>query len=447
MKCLKFFKALFKKTDAFGETVNLQFQKKPKFNTIFGGILTILIYSLTLGLIISLIEKIIKKNEPRTNSSTLYYEYAPTINFLKDDIKFGFGFYTSSIEEFNDPSYFTWSVTKFILDKRNGFSLTKPLVSYDLCKNTPKLFDTAKYNYTDQAIANQMDNFYCLSDYNTSAEGSFSRDYFENLQIEMFKCKNGTAETPSNVTCKTEQEINDKLQGGYFEFYYTNRYIDVTDYVNPVKEFLDVYFITLDPFNARFSDFYLKRVNITSDEGAIFEEKVTQEYVMFDHYRELFDIKSSESLIISFYVNSGKNFLDLYRTYFKLTDMAAVVGGIFNVCIVVGEILTRFVSEVQVKIKILNTLYFFDTPSNEGENILSFEKEWADTENFKAKTDRNKSNLELKREETILSELRNDIHKSTKNIGKVSKVKSSLFCKYYNNLFKEYIFIVFLYLF
>ena len=55
----------------------------------------------------------------------------------------------------------------------------------------------------------------------------------------MFKCKNGTDESPSNVTCKTEQEINDKLQGGYFEFYYTNRYIDVTDLVNPVKPCLE----------------------------------------------------------------------------------------------------------------------------------------------------------------------------------------------------------------
>ena len=327
-----------------------------------------------------------------------------------DDIKFGFGFYTKDIKQFDDPAYFTWKINKFIIDKRKGFSLTTPKLEYDFCKNIPKFFDTPKYNYTDLAKANQMDNFICLKNLNTSTEGSFSRDYFENLQIKMLRCKNSTT---SNVICKSDNEINDKLQGSFFEFYYTNRYIEVRDFQDPMKEFFDVYFIALDPYSSRFVDMYLKRVNITSDEGVIFEEKVTKEYVNFDYVREQFDTKAAETQIISFFINSSNNVLDVNRSYFKLTDMAAIVGGIFNVCIVIGQMLAKFISEVQIKIQILNTLFFFDTDRTEDLELIP---------NSPDKFIGKRKSIDVRREEAVLKNLKLDFES---NFGQSYKKKDN----------------------
>ena len=48
------------------------------------------------------------------------------------------------------------------------------------------------------------------------------------------------------------------------------------------------------------------------------------------------------------------------RKYMKFTEMISTIGGILNVCIIIGAVVTRFFSIIQMKIKMLNTLFYFD---------------------------------------------------------------------------------------
>ena len=237
----------------------------------------------------------------------------------------------------------------------------------------------------------------------------------------MFRCKNSTIKNPTNIICKSDDVINQKLKGGFFEFYYTDRYIDMVDFNDPIKEYMMVYFTTLDPFTSRFVDFFLKKVNITSDSGLVFEEKLTKSTVMFDYFREQFDTKSAETTIIQFYVNSGNNFLDINRTYFKLTDLLAIIGGIFNVCIIIGEKLSKVISEVQVKIKILNTLFFFDTEHQDDIELTTLSKD--DDGTLVTSSIKKKSLIEIKRDEFLVNELKSDI-KRTMYDGKNTGISS-----------------------
>ncbi len=416
---MKYLSGLFKKADTFGSTIELQFEKQAKYNTIFGGILTIITYALTIALIISLCESLVFKDNPRTNSSILYKKYMPQIHLEKDDIKFGIGYYTSSVQEFYDPRYFTYTFRKFILDKRDGFSITKPSIKSTECKNLEKFWVSPRYNFTDLAKSNQMDNFFCFQNQNHTAEGSFSENYFENFQVDMYRCKNSTKEKPSNTTCVSDEEINTKLLGGFFEFIYVNKYIDTTDFENPVKEYMETYFITTDPFNSRFVDIYFKTVNITTDIGLVFEDKRSKKYVMYDYTREQSDINSAKSKIVSFFINSSKNYLQVNRSYFKLTDMAAIVGGIFNVYMVVGEKLSKFFSEDQIKIKILNTLFFFDAQQEGKKELISISNN--DVKALKTTVTSRKTIIETKREKFLLNELQKTLSNTVS-----SKKKSNL---------------------
>ena len=177
------------------------------------------------------------------------------------------------------------------MDKRNWFSFTKLAVAAVPCGTIPDVFVTPSLNYTTQAKALQEDKFNCFKNNSETVYGSFAREYYESLQIYLMRCKNGT----SNIICKSDDEINKKLTGGYLQLYYTNRYIDVTDFKNPVKEYLEAYYSQLDPASSRIVDFFLKKVNITSDQGSVFEELVTNEYVMYDYFREQYDSKISET--------------------------------------------------------------------------------------------------------------------------------------------------------
>jgi len=345
--------------DIFGVVCELEFEKKRKYNTILGGVFSIIIIALTLSLVVTLGEVLIMKNVPRTNISKYYIPYAPKLDLIKMDLRFGFGFYLKNITQFDDPSYFTFSANQYIFDKKTEPTgkLSMPMIELDYCYKYPERFVSELYNFTLDANKLQMDKFYCFKNLSGNAEGSFLRDYFENIEIKIVRCVNAT----SKVICKSKEEIDNTIFGGYFQFHYVNRYFTPTNYSNPMKDHFDKFFTVLDTSSIRFIDLYFKSVNITTDSGYVFEDKSTGTFLNFDYAREQIQVSNNTNTIIDFYINSSVNFEDISRSYLKLTELLATTGGILNVCLVIGGFITSFFSIVQMKIKMLNTLFYFDS--------------------------------------------------------------------------------------
>ena len=111
------------------------------------------------------------------------------------------------------------------------------------------------------------------------------------------------------MKCQPLEVINNKISGGYFEFYFVDRFINSEDFKNPLETYFNVYFIKLDPSGIIFSDFYFKQVNVTSDVGFIFEEYSHNTGVMFDRFRELYstDRTVEPDTLVKFYVQSSNN--------------------------------------------------------------------------------------------------------------------------------------------
>jgi len=410
-----------KEADYFGEAIKLQFDKNKKFNTLLGGFLSIIIYVLSLALIISLGETLINRDKPMANSVTLFKEYAPRINISDMDLRFGFGFFLDKFGRFDDSRYFNYAVTKGIVDRsEGGYKKIVKNVPIEYCKDVPDRFINGdKYNYTDQAQINDVGGLYCFKYNNETMEGAYVMNYFENIKIGVTRCKN---KTTSKVICKSDAEIDDALAGGTFQVFFTNRYIDVIDFKNPMKEYFPNWFIKIDPFSARFVDLYYKMVNITSDVGYIFEDKQTTSYAMYDYAREQFDTKESNINIIKLYINSSNNFMDISRSYMKFTDLAATVGGILSVCLVIGRIISRHFSAFQMKLKMLNTLYYFDSKEEDAFTNLNIKESTNTTPNMTS-TVLTSSNMKrsswlkegFQKTVNVFAEGKNDITKNNQN--------------------------------
>jgi len=354
------------KLDYFGEHVKLKFDNQNKYNTLLGGLLSILIYALTLSILVSLGQ--IYRNVPRTNFVTLFQEYSPVIDIHKMDIEIAFGFFLDIYGRFDDPRYFTFTTEKSIINRTEGFKKIKTNVEMEYCKYDQTRFTSDKYNYTESKKLNEVDMLYCLKNNTGTMEGAYLLDYFENFKIQVKRCKNTTW---SDVVCKSDKEIDNILQGGNFQFVYTNRYLDVIDPKHPMKEYFTNYFIKVDPYSSRFVDLYFKQVNLTTDNGYLFEDFTTQTYAVFDYYREQFDTKESSEKIITLYVNSSNNLQLISRSYMKFTELAATVGGILTISTIIAQAIARFFSGIQIKLAILNTLYYFDSTQDEKMKIES----------------------------------------------------------------------------
>ena len=145
-------------------------------------------------------------------------------------------------------------------------------------------FQSYLFNVTKQVSDNKLlsKEYFCVTE-NMNLEGNFAQPYFENILIAMLKCQNSTI---SNITCKTQKEIDDKISGGYFQLWYLEIYFDLIDYLDPVKYYIAQYFTKLDPKATRHVDIYFKRVNISSDIGLFLEEFNTTSIVTYDYVKE-----------------------------------------------------------------------------------------------------------------------------------------------------------------
>jgi len=179
----------------------------------------------------------------------------------------------------------------------------------------------------------------------------------------MLRCKN----TTNNNSCKTPKEINEKITEGFFEFFYTDMHLIDSNYTNPMQYHFEVFFTILGANSHNNVNLFFKTVNITTDSGYVFEEKKTKTFINYDYSKEEVVVNpTDDNLIIDFFINSSKSTHDISRRYIKLTEVLATIGGILNICLVAGSNISSFFSVIQMKIKMLNTLFFFDIEANAG---------------------------------------------------------------------------------
>ncbi len=167
---------------------------------------------------------------------------------------------------------------------------------------------------------------------------------FSYYDFSVLKCLNNTI---FNLTCKSEEEIHNKLSDSYLDM----RYIDyLMDFRNKKK----VNNIVIK--NERFSIsstmykriwLYLNLIKFISDKGIIFQNNFEEKYFTYDSMRFDTDLRNIDLLeepgnFLAFTIlNSGK-VLIYNRKYFKFQDYLATIGGIIKSISIFCSILNYF---------------------------------------------------------------------------------------------------------
>ena len=356
------FGTLIRKIDYFGMSMKLSFNKEDKFRTILGGIITLLILALALTIFINLSSNLVNRKQPKTN----YFEdrqiSAPIINLKKMNIILSVGYLDVNFDHLYDPTYFDFFASEFSAIKYdNGSSYfgNKPL-KLTSCSDFKENY--TKSGFEKDYVNNNVEFGRCLDppdDINIG--GDFTTNFFANIQFSVLKCVNSTN---SKIICKSKEQIAKKIAGGYFLFYYTNRYLNLENYTSPFTEYFTNYFIVTDPNTHKFVEIFFKNVIVTSDSGLIFPSVSTESNLVFDRFREQFDTFTPNS-ILDFYVNSSNNISFYSRFYMKIQDLSATLGGILNICMLIGLLITRTINTFKMNEIILNTLFNFKEKKNE----------------------------------------------------------------------------------
>ena len=181
---MKYLRELLFNFDLFAQPVRLTFNGRKKFPTEIGGFLTISICCLIVGLLIVQGNDLINHLKPKVNAINLHLLDQPFIDISDRVLMFNFQILTNQFQPNYDPSYFTFSLQKFEVDRTKNNESPFNYLNIQL-ENCSLYFDSfnRKANFSTEFELNSFSQSYCLGNHSERIGGKFSSDYFSNLKF------------------------------------------------------------------------------------------------------------------------------------------------------------------------------------------------------------------------------------------------------------------------
>ena len=197
-------------------------------------------------------------------------------------------------------------------------------------------------------------NYICPQNGTFILEGGFDERSVKALVIMISYCDNRT----DGVICKSQQEINTFFKDKGLWLYYQDDIYDISNYDKPLMKNWRLQAIQVAAV-PRIIDLYLKKMIFINDDNFIFWEDKYQFGFMKERSEGLSDYVMIDSPLISINLFSSKNNQRTRRQYQKFGDLLANIGGVINVLIIFGYILTNLQNQLQMQNHIMNTLYSY----------------------------------------------------------------------------------------
>ena len=304
--------------DKYSNRIGFYFNEKEKIGTFFGFILTILYISFSLILFLIFIINIINHRNLILNNSALYSKDIPSIDISENLINFAFGLENPKTNKrFIDETIYSPKIIFYRKSKKNGeLQLDEANeLKYEKCK-----IEYFGNNYKNIFINNELNNSYCLQNYNLSLIGGINYNKMSYITIKFYPCINSTQ---NNHHCKPQEIIDSYLNEGYFSFLITDIGIDPSDYDFPVKPSIQNLIFNFD--KSIYKDFiiYYGVTKIKTDIGFFLEKIKTEKYVkyvkdvQYSYNREY----NKNSSICSIVLRLDDKINTFKRSYTKIYDV------------------------------------------------------------------------------------------------------------------------------
>ena len=351
--------------DMYSNRISFFSNNKEKIGSYFGLILTIIYILIALILIIVYSIEAVKRTEIRVYDSTMHSEEIPYINLNSNLINFAFGLEDRiSANRYIDPSiYYPEILYLERVKKESGDFETIKRKELNFSRCTKNHFGKRYSNLVDE---NELNNSYCLDDFNITLAGGYKYDIMNYIRIRIVPCVNNTK---NNFMCKPKNIIEQYLTGTYFSILFKDIGLNPSNYSQPVLPTLQDLYTTVD--KQIFKDFILnfQLLEIHTDTG-LFREKIEkQKYLKFVDEKESFYFRDEEEF------NSGKQICVVQirlndiihmqkRSYKKMPELFSTIGGYLQILSSFFTFISIIISKLNLEVKIINDLFNYHFKEN-----------------------------------------------------------------------------------
>ena len=267
------------------------------------------------------------------------YSYNAIMN---EKIFYPKAYYKKAIRNNKSDLAFNWTIKELEISK---------CILSDFNDNYQNLFSNHPLNQT-----------YCIKNLNESIFGTFQKEKYSFIYIELFECKN----TTENKNCLPQEQIDYYLNGTFISIAYQEIVIDPCNYNMPNQPIIGEYYTTISHNYFKEIHMYFKEVEIITDKGILFNQKQSKK---FSQLADVYDM-------ISFKINS-QNFAeisikvyhktDLYtRNYIDLENVIANIGGFVKFMSMIFYFLHYIFLQGGINEKIINKLFLIQNKTHFG---------------------------------------------------------------------------------
>ena len=347
--------------DFFGVSVSLRLDGEPSANTILGGLLSL---CLSIGLTVTFFnfaQDLIYKRNPSIATETRYLDQRPNITFSQSELPIAFGISGEGSDYIDAKGLFTLSAEILYNDNTDvEFEMiSTPLpVRHCIESDFPMLWK----NFGE--LANGL---YCIEDLNATIFGYFDDDDVQYLSIKTSFCN-----PEIDDECMTKEEIEAEFHTNtyYFNIFFIDTTINLQNYTHPSNRQLFTKYQGMSSYAYKYMEIAMQNQRYETNDILIFDNNISESSIAYQSH-DFGETNIGEDLLLFDCMFVSSNIFSIhYRTYQKISDVLANVGGISSVAIFVCEIGCYFFARTRRNEQILNGIFEYDI-SESSESVKS----------------------------------------------------------------------------
>ena len=411
--------------DIYSRRISFFYQSKEKIGSRFGFILTLLYVVLSIILFFIYFIKTVKREEVTASDSTIYPEGIPAIEINRDRLYLAFGLeHPTKMTRFIDERIYYPQVVFIEREKENGELIKRAETVLNLERCSKNKFGK---EYQTLLENEDLNNSYCLQDYNLSLVGGFKYDKMSYFKINIFSCVNNT---DNNNHCKPQDEIDKYLNAGYFSALIKDIGLNPFNFSSPTVPILQDLYTTIDKFTKKEYIIYYGITEIYTDDG-LFTNRVKKE-IHLKYKNDIANIffvdhkdNNTEQEIFTAQIRLEDNIHFQKRTYTKMSLVFSTTGGYMQVIYTILTLIALLTKKFSVEKKLLNSLFNFNIKQKKIILSIKYDKKL----DYNASFDKNKGKencfIPYEAKKSIVSNRvrRNSIIFLNKNINKIPVIQ------------------------
>ena len=332
--------------DMFKKDIKVNYKNEKDYSTLAGSFFSILALALIVAVSVFFFQNLIYRTNPRLTIEEFQVLDFPNITMNERDniVAFKFGGFPSSR---NISRTFTLA----------GFYASPSVweeVPITLCENIHQNITELKPKTEDD------DAYYCFDNLNHRIQGAATDDTTLNLQVLL--CQNSTH---NNNSCLTKTQIANQIMYMSFEIIYFENLIYANNFTNPIIKTSNKYSDYLDINLLKILTFNYKSLEIGTDVGLIFEDTNSITESIFDGIvgkvvtRNEGKEDNYVPPLVYLKITTKNNVVRISRSYERIQDVLANIGGILDWILLWGSICVKIISCKLLKFEMINNFFDF----------------------------------------------------------------------------------------